>query len=364
MVLPLRPQLAQVALAALCAGALAACDNIGGESGRGEARPVVAPPKLSRVEILPPTIDRSTLKRVEVRNPLSIAATQIDVHKQSDGIVDILWVIDNSGSMKDERARLGANFGRFLQELLVLKVDFHMGVISTDANDKGQLRGTPKIITNLTPDPQAAFKANSDFPDSRARWEQGLRMMEVALSPPLSSTGVNAGFLRANAALAVIVVSDEDDGSYGDAAHYARFLRSAKGKGNENLTSFSSIAGSTPNGCYSPGAQAFFGGLAEPGYRYDAVATKTGGVLASICDASFEQSLVQIAAALNTLRRVFPLSLKPDPATITVTVNGVIIAQDVVNGWQFRADTQSIAFLGNFVPPPGAQIQISYAISP
>ena len=94
-----------------------------------------------------------------------------------------------------------------------------------------------------------------------------------------------------------------------------------------------------------------------------AVATRTGGIVGSICSNSFETTLVQIAQALNTLRRVFPLSLEPDPATISVRVNGVLIPRDIVNGWQYRDETQSIAFLGNYVPPPAAQILVEYAIS-
>lgn len=350
-------------IVALWLAALAACDTIGNENGQGEARPVVAPPKLSPIDLLPPHVDRSVTARVEVRNPAAIAATQIDLLKQSDGIVDILWVIDDSGSMKDERARLANNFTRFFQELQNLQVKFQMAVISGNYNDGGIFRGTTKIITNDTPNALDVFVANTTFPDSRARWEQGLRMMQLALSPPNTTTGPNAGFLRTNAALAVIVVSDADDSSFGDPGYYARWLRSVKGPGNENLSSFSTIAGTTPDGCFSPGEEVYFGGLASPAFRYTAVSAKTGGIIGSICNPSFEDTLLQIAAALNTLHRIFPLSLAPDPSTITVKVNGTLIPMDVVSGWQYRADTNSIAFLGNYVPPPGAQITIQYAIT-
>jgi hypothetical protein len=195
------------------------------------------------------------------------------------------------------------------------------------------------------------------------RWTEGLRMAQIALSPPNTTTGPNAGFVRPNAALGVIVLTKTDDESYGDIDYYARFFRHAKGAGNENLVTYSSIAGTTPNGCYAPGEQIFYGGLADPAFRYQAVSQKTGGVIASICDASFENTLTQIVDAINTLRRIFPLSLKPDPATITVTVNGTIVPYDVVNGWQYDKNTNSIIFRGNFVPPPSARIQIEYAIS-
>ena len=345
-------------------GASSACDNVGGEVGRGEAVPAVAPPRISPVELLPPSVDRSVTRRVEVRDPPAIPAVQVDIQRQADGIVDILWVVDDSGSMANQRQTLTNNFSRFLNELLALQVRFQIGVISTNYNDRGTLRGgTTKIITNETPNPQQVFLQNTNFPNaSRVRLEQGLRMMELALTEP-NRSGANAGFLRPNAALAVIAVTDEDDNSYGDPAYYSRFLRSLKGPGNENLSSFSIIGGTTPDGCYPPGEEVYFGGRADPAFRYSSVATKTGGIIGSICDVSFESTLVKIAAALNTLRRVFPLSLKPDPATITVRVNGAQIPKDVVNGWQYRTETQSITFLGNYVPPPGAVLRFEYAIA-
>ena len=348
-------------LLALCVALLPGCDDPGGESGRKEARAEIAPPRLSPVEILPPKVDRQPVGRVEVRDPLALAATQLDLFAQGDGVVDILWVIDDTGSMKNQRATLGGNFEKFVEALLALGSDFQMAVISTNSTDDALLRGSTKVLKNQTADLKAKFIEITSFPDSRARWAQGLRMMQLALSAPRIN-GPNAGFLRPGAALAVIAVADDDDGSYGEVILYVRFLKGVKGQGNENLVSFSVIGGTTPDGCFPPGEEIYWGGRAEPAFRYASIATKTGGVVGSICDPSFENTLLEIAKAINTLRRVFPLSLKPDAGTISVRVNGALIPRDVVNGWQYRPETRSIAFLGNYVPPPRAQVRIEYAI--
>jgi hypothetical protein len=340
------------------------CDRVGRENGLGTAVPDVAKPRVYPVEILPPTIDRSNTGQVRVVPPPAIDAVQIDELKQADGTVDILWVIDDSGSMASKRKTLNGNMESFFNNLKALRVDYQMGVTSTNMVDNGKLRGAVKIIGNNTPDAGALFEANTSFPASRARWEQGLRMGQFAVSPPNIDAGQpNAGFLRPNAALAVIVVSDEDDSSFGTPEYFARAFQAAKGKGNEALVSFSTIAGTTPVGCIPAGEESFYGAQAEPAWRYAAVATRTGGIVGSICDASFENTLLQIAEALNTLRRVFPLTLVPTGGTLTVKVNGVIIPQDPVNGWQYRADTNSVVFLGVYVPPPGADIQLEYAFS-
>ena len=342
----------------------AGCDPIGRENGRGNAVPSVAPPALSPVELKPATVERNVTGRVEVADPPAIDATQVDVLKQTDGIVDILWVIDDSGSMANQRKTLVGNFDRFLVELQKLNVSWHMGVTTTNSLDSGKLRGATKVITSVSPNPKALFEANTTFPSSRARWEQGLRMAQFAVTGAnVAPGGANAGFLRPNAALALIVVTDEDDGSVGPVEYFVRTFRGVKGPGNENLVSFSTIAGTTPNGCTPPDDVQYLGSLADPAFRYTSVSTKTGGVIGSICDKSFETTLVQIAQALNTLRRVFPLTLKPSTGSLSVTVNGVAVSEGVVNGWQYRADTNSIIFLGNYVPPPAAVVRIEYAFS-
>jgi len=347
---------------------LVACDNVGRENGRGSAVPDVAPPIVSPVELKPPHVDRSPTGRVVVDDPPRVDATQVDVLLQADGVVDILWVIDDSGSMTNERQRLVSNFDRFLQELLSLKVDWQMGVTSLAFQDNGELRGTTKIITPMTPDPRAVFEENTTFAVSRNRWEQGLRMAQFALTAPnISPGGPNAGFIRPNAALAIIVVTNEDDSSWGTTDYYSRAFKGLKGPGNENLVTFSVIGGTTPNGCTPPGEANLYGSLAEPAFRYTEVATKTGGIIGSICDSSFERTLVQIAQALNTLKRVFPLTLTPLTTSIHVTVisgtTSTPIPEDAVSGWQYRADTNSVVFLGTYIPPPGSIVRIEYAFA-
>ena len=180
--------------------ALTGCDPVGRENGRGTAAPDVAPPRLSPVEIKPPKVERQTTGRVVVVDPPQIDATQVDLLKQADGIVDILWVIDDSGSMANQRKTLVNNFDRFLLELLTLKVDWQMGVTSTNPLDLGKLRGTTKIIKTTTPDPKAVFEANTTFGASRARWEQGLRMGELGVTGVnVAAGGANEGLLRPKA---------------------------------------------------------------------------------------------------------------------------------------------------------------------
>lgn len=49
--------------------------------------------------------------------------------------VDILWVVDNSGSMTAEQAKLADRFGQFFRQLQVSLVDYHIGVVTTSIRE-------------------------------------------------------------------------------------------------------------------------------------------------------------------------------------------------------------------------------------
>jgi hypothetical protein len=353
------------------------CDKAGSGNALGPAVPVLAPPTLSPIELLPPVVDRQTVGQVVLANPLALASFQTDLFTQSNGVVDILWVIDSSGSMADERLILGSDFQGFLDELVAIQSDYQIGVTALNSKNPfdplqglGALRQSVTtapgldIITNATPNAAAVFQELTTYPDSLLHWDLGLRSGELALSPPLTAPGgANAGFVRPTAALAVIVVTNGEDASYGDPDYYTRFYQGVKGPGNERLVTFSTLGGDLPNGCTPAVDVGKLGGAAPPAVRYASVSFGTGGVVGSICDSDFAGTLLRIVQALNTLRKVFPLTLPPAAGTLTVTVDGVVIPQSVVNGWQYQANTNSIVFLGAYVPPPGAQIQFLYAIS-
>jgi hypothetical protein len=260
--------------------------------------------------------------------------------------------------MANNRTLLAGNFNDFFNQLGDNgQVDFNIGVISTNGLDDGVLHGP--IINRTTPDAGAVFLSEVTYPQGRVAWVQGLAMMQLALT----TANPGAGFPRPNASLGVIAISNSDDESFGGVPYYARFLRGVKGKGNENLSTFSTISGDVPNGCQPAREAQYFGSYASPSIRFTAMANDTGGVVGSICANNFQDSLTRIAEAVNTLRKVFPLSLKPDPTTIQVLVNGASIAQNASSGWTYVATQNAIEFLGSYVPPPGSTIVITYAIA-
>jgi len=302
---------------------------------------------------------RPALLEAELRGP-----SQIDSFLQDDAQVDILWVIDNSGSMDNERARLSAAFTRFVDSLTREQLSFHIAVTTTDMTKlgmgfSGEFIGPPSVIDNDTLDPVAAFRSHVTMPASRVEDEQGLNAALTALTEPLLS-GANAGFLRDGADLAIIIVSDEDDSSLGEPAYFARRLRGLKGIGNEDTVSVSAVVGERPSGCVSPDDVGILWAEATAGTRYLEVAALTKGIQASVCAPDYRATLEELGLRFSGLRRIFPLSASPRSATLRVDVDGVAIPNNAATGWSYDAATLSVQFLGSYVPPPGSVVQIRY----
>ncbi len=275
--------------------------------------------------------------------------------QKAAAMIDILWVVDNSPSMAQEQNNLANNFDSFIGIIESSNVDYQIAVISTDmdqASHKGQFLGNPKIIQR-GPDAKAQFQANIRVGTTGAGNEQGLMAAWTALTEPLIS-GVNAGFLRPGASLAVIFVSDEDDHSFNKISFYQRFFEQQKGVGNENRVVSGAIVGDEPDGCQNPQT-----GAAVVGRRYHELVQQVGGSIGSICAADWSATLNQLGLTVAGLDRRFTLSdPQPEDSTINVKVNGTPVPRDYQNGWTF--ENGSVFFAGGYVPPPGATIEVSY----
>lgn len=268
---------------------------------------------------------------------------------------DLLFIVDNSGSMGDKQTRLADSFNTFINWLIGHTVSFHIAVTTTDMDDPNQSgaffsgSGVPKILKNDTPNLVAAFNSNVHVGTSGSADERGLDASVAALTYPLITT-TNTGFLRNEAQLYVVYVSDENDFSAQSVGYYVELLTTVK-DGNPNNIYFSAIAGDDPGGCSSAG------GSATAGTRYHDVVVQSGGLWGSICDADFGVTLQNLALAITEPTAQFFLAYVPDTATIKVFVDGV---QEPSSHWSYQEATNSILFDAGSVPPMGAQVEIKY----
>jgi hypothetical protein len=294
--------------------------------------------------------------------------------------VDILLVVDNSGSMLAEQEQLSQEFESFVEFFLIADTDYHIGITTTDMEDHGgRLLGNPPIITRSTPNPAAVFRENVLVGVEGSGFEKGIQAAWSALSPAMQS-GANAGFYREDAALSVIFVSDEDDGSNYPVHDWLDAFWDIKGQRNRDLFNASALAGvnpqtNMPEPCGEVGEDPFAGARDAP--RYWELVTESRGTIRSICADDFNGLVSEIGLAASRLRDRFYLSQEPrEPELIEVTIfipgtpefggDGFELPPEGHEGrWSWVYETAGADHWIRFVdadswPPIGARIVVTY----
>jgi hypothetical protein len=162
---------------------------------------------------------------------------------------DILFVVDNSGSMAQEQDGIATELPAFIEELrrgAGTAHDFQVGVITTSVylnpdpqtvtgvtyteypTQSGKLQAVPVLLSDGSTAPGTERLITSSDPDLVEKFRRLVRQgiqgsgqetpfeaVRLAVSPPLSTTplaeGGNKEFFRDGARLLVVVVTDEDD---------------------------------------------------------------------------------------------------------------------------------------------------------
>ncbi len=276
--------------------------------------------------------------------------------------VDILWVVDDSGSMSGAISAVEQNFDYFMDSFLQVGLDFHMAAVTTDMDDAthmGQFQGTELVIDSNHPQPKQLFMDMVSQGANGSADERGLEAVQAALSEPLVS-GANAGFLREDAALAAIVVTDEDDSSSVSASDFANWFKGLKA--DPTKVSFSAICGDPGLGCQE-WTSWNSGGIitASAGTKYLDVKDRTNGVWQSICTNDFGQVLDYLSLNVSGMTDVFYLTQTPSNiAQMTVEVDGVQVTYSGINGYTYNVQENAIVFHGTEIPGPGTRISVSY----
>lgn len=316
--------------------------------------------------------------------------------------VDILWVIDDSTSMKEEQAAVQAAGADFIAELDNADMDFHIGLITTDGDSTNakasSLLGTPTFLTadckedGVTTDCTygADFATLVTQGTGGSDMEKGLEVALNTVTPPHSETD-NAGFVRDGALLMVIILSDENDcsdgGRLGDTTGEACYTQ------YDELTPVGDLAAALQDAKAGTGGVVLSGIIgpeavdncqfAVPGKRYADAIRMLGGVEADICLQDYAPIMQSLGLVATGILTNFQLSYKAsytpdDPATAdidegknnpTVEVtppggdpdeDGVLVKDDPTNGWSYLADYAQIQFNGEAVPERGAHVRVTY----
>jgi hypothetical protein len=320
----------------------------------------------------------------------------VEVTQQGPGKVDILWVVDTSGSMAEEQQYLANNFNALISQLQAAGTNFQTAVTTTDVCDnsvpgdlaqrrcpvdyggsaathlRGSFVGTAgrKVLKQGDGDLIAKFNEYTRQGVDASGFEHGLEAAHMAVDKVVA--GTNEDLIRDDAFLAVIVVSDEQDDGIGlwetDAYHGHNFaaeglttfkytendmisyLQGVKGAGKFSISTITGTRNANGSMCSAAHSQP-----AEEGTQYIKAAQKSGGIVQSICETNWSASLATIGLDLNAQITQVVLPSAPDVPTITVKVNGVVTTQ-----WTYNAGNNAVKFNAGHVPAEGAVIKVTY----
>ncbi len=251
------------------------------------------------------------------------------------GKIDILFVADNSASMEIEQNSLGTRFATFASRIQGL--DWQAGITTTDCSSRGfnicgsllpLTGGTGRILRPSTPNLSSVFLRTILRPETvdcvkrgscPSGDEEALRATITAID---KRTGVNAGFFRPGAALAVVILTDEDELSSGpsNATKPQSVIAKVKSAlGNSKV--FKSYAITT-----LPGDSTCLeiqkdqqGGIGSYGTHAIELASLTGGFAESICAPNYDTLLSQIGDSLQaTVTDSVTLTKIPKTGTVQV----------------------------------------------
>ena len=269
--------------------------------------------------------------------------------------LDIIFVIDNSGSMNVFQNELANQMTAFLNIFTLSDADYHLGFVTTD---RGALQGSGSVfwIDNsfATPVDWAQGVINS-IGVHGAGIEKGIRFAKEVLenTDPIAGAAPGTPFWRADATLVIIYVSDEPDFSDGTWTNYTSFFDSIKP--NIDMTRHFAVIGDSPSGCiwqspWGPRNVGYGSGYWNMTQRYN-------GDWYSICAPDWGNQMQDLADTVTT-HKTFILD-EPDPIeeTISVTVNG-----QAAVGWIYDSAANAVIFDDNSIPEPNQTIIIEYGI--
>ncbi len=251
--------------------------------------------------------------------------------------VDLVMVVDRSGSMAEERMRMAEGARTLFAALDDQELDWRVGVVTADS---GCLNGQ---IQRGEPFDEAAFLAMLEGEWGRMT-ESGLTLA-VRAAEESSAGGCNAGFFRSRARPAFFFLSDEAEQSDEDWSERVERLQAW-----DPAVTLSALVGPAPDGCATAG----------PGFGYLEAAAATGGAQLSICSSDWHPWLVDESERLaGSPTGSFALSAPVAPVgTVEVWIDGA-----PTTAFSIDPDANTLDFPAHAWPGPGAEIEVVYPIA-
>lgn len=271
------------------------------------------------------------------------------------GQVDIIWVIDNSGSMDTIQQQVITNTDLFMQEFVKNKsLEWRMGLLSTALYEEPYL-GFSSYFTQTDADPVATFGAAVR---DLGTWGDAT---ERSFDPVVKQLDAFKSFLRPNAMLIVIFVTDEEEQSQITAKEFLADLVARKSGGIERIRAYGAF-NARDFGCSSGTLMTY---AASP---FEEVITATKGKAYKTCNPTFGVDLAKLGQEIVSISSRASIILKSRPLTETLKV--IYNGEELKPGprseggrWFYDSESNSVRFHDlEFVNFNIKDVQVSYEV--
>ncbi len=283
--------------------------------------------------------------------------------------VDIIMVIDNSSSMDVYQNKLSNEASAMIDQLNSVDMDYHIAIVTTDMSNFGTggvFVGAPKFLTKSTANLKSALSQKIKQGSAGNSQEQGINSLMKVLSANYLN-GEGRDFLRTDALLAIIALSNEDDHSTNGVGgssvltqpvkEYIDKLKPSFGRANLRswmlnfigVTEKDSICQTSSDGVYK-----------EQGDKWIDLAKYSAGSISSICETSLASSIQNIQKRIVNFLTDFYLDREPVVESIVVRLSGIVVPKSSTNGWDYIAAEKKIRFFGSYIPKSSDRLTVDF----
>ncbi len=233
--------------------------------------------------------------------------------------IDILFVVDTSNSMHDERANLADKIDGFIEQIKDL--DWQLAATTTDIDDAREQGAdhTQGRLTDFSDNDTGVHILDSSmdvdeaqddfgysiqrFPYQRSLDEKGIGAVYQAIERYNNNESPHTDFFREGAHLAVVVLSDEE-AQGGSAYTPQKFLDFVKTSFTNKTVGWHSIIHTEGDDCDRDR-------WASNGTRYEELSRVTNGVVGRVCDDNYTSQLTDMGKAVKNLQKEVALGCTP-----------------------------------------------------
>lgn len=285
----------------------------------------------------------ATVQAAQINNVQSFPG-KVEIHVKPElNELDVLFVVDNSGSMTTFQKSMIDNVPALTQTLIKSGVHVHAGVTTTDmdpmsreSGSGGRFTGNVKVADSKLSDFGSVLSRNLAVGVNGSATERPLAAIQAALSEPVLSVD-HPEFYRPRAQLAVVVLTDAADQSENvTPKSITTFLQSLKTGMDKQVTLSSIQVVDEKSECAKNGE--------DQSPKMAEAVKLLGGKLVDICASDFGSQLGNLG--LDLVKKVtleIPLTTAPVVSSIVVTFGATtLVAGDMHYGWVYDSAKNAV----------------------